>query len=338
MKRLSIVLALLLALMWALPAGAGQVFDAVKARGSLNCGVHTGIAGFAAPDDKGRWFGFDVDMCRAIAAAVFGDADKVRFIPLTAQQRFTSLQSRESDVLSRLTTWTLSRDTDQAVDFPIVTFFDGQGFLVRKKLGVKSVNGLNGATICVTLGTTTELGISEYFKARNMTYKIVSFQQNQETVSAYDAERCDALSTDRSATAAYRTTLRNPDDHVVLPETISYEPLALAVPENDSLWADVVRWTVFALIEAETMGIDSKNIDEKRKTAAGAAGRLLGKEGTLGKGLKLADDWAYAAIKQVGNYGEIYERNVGKGSRIMLDRGKNDLVSRGGLLYSPPFR
>jgi general L-amino acid transport system substrate-binding protein len=320
-------------------AFAGDEFDAVKARGELICGVHTGLPGFSAPDDKGVWKGLDADMCRVVAAAVFGDPNKVKFVPLTAQQRFTALQSGEIDMLSRNTTWTLSRDTALGLNFTVTTYYDGQGFLVRKKLGVKSALELGGATVCVQTGTTTELNLADYFRANKMELHSLTIEAYEEVTAAFVAGRCDVLTSDASQLATIRATdTPNPNDYVILPEIISKEPLAPAVRHGDDEWFDIVKWSIYATIEAEEKGLTSKNVDEAKSSADPTIKRLLGVTPGLGKDLGLDEAWAYNIIKQVGNYGEIYERNVGMDSKLQLPRGLNAQWTKGGLMYSPPFR
>jgi general L-amino acid transport system substrate-binding protein len=343
MKRTKqqIVAALGVILGTALAAGsatAGPMLDKVKQNG-LVCGVSTGVAGFSIADSQGKYTGLDVDVCRALAAAVTGDANKVRFVPLSAQQRFTALQSGEVDVLSRNTTWTLQRDTQLGLNFAPVTFYDGQGFMVPKSLGVKSAKELNGATICVQPGTTTELNLADYFRANKLQFKPVVIEKLDEVEAAYFSGRCDAYTTDKSGLASTRLTKApKPEDHIILPETISKEPLAPAVRHGDDEWYDVVKWTVYALIEAEERGVGQKNVDEMTKSDDPNVKRLLGTTPGMGKALGLDDKWAYNAIKQVGNYGEIFDRNVGKDSPIKLERGLNDLWTRGGLMYAMPIR
>jgi general L-amino acid transport system substrate-binding protein len=321
------------------PAYAGPTLDAVKARGYVTCGVNTGLAGFSAPDDKGVWRGLDVDVCRAVAAALFGDAQKVRFVPLTAQQRFTALQSGEIDVLSRNTTWTSQRDIELGINFTGVDYYDGQGFLVAKNLGVKSAKELNGATICVLAGTTTELNLTDYFRANKMNYKPVVIEKNEELAQAFLANRCDAITSDSSQLAAVRASFaRNPDDYVILPEIISKEPLGPAVRHGDDQWFDLVKWSLFAMLDAEEKGITSQNVDTFKNSPDPEIKRILGITPGQGKPMGVDDRWAYNIIKQVGNYGESFERNVGKGSKLKLDRGLNALWKNGGLMYGMPIR
>ncbi len=320
-------------------ANAGPTLDAVKAKGFVQCGVNAGLPGFSNPDEKGNWVGLDVDVCRAVAAAVFGDASKVKFTPLSAKERFTALQSGEIDVLSRNTTWTFVRDNALGLDFAGVVYYDGQGFMVRKNLGVKSARELNGASVCVITGTTTELNLGDYFRTNDMKYRPVVYEKGDETVAAYDAGRCDVFTTDRSQLAGQRIKLKKPEDHVVLPETISKEPLGPVVRHGDNQWGDIVRWSLNAMIVAEEKGITSKNVDgTKAKSKDPEIKRLLGVEADLGKKLGLSNDWAYNIIKKVGNYGEVYNRNVGPDTPLKLERGINQLWSKGGILYAPPMR
>jgi len=323
-------------------AQAGKDLDAVKARGTLICGVNTGVAGFAQPDDKGKWTGLDVDVCRATAAAIFGDAEKVKYVPTTAQQRFTALQSGEVDILSRNTTWTLQRDTALGLDFTGVNYYDGQGFMVAKKLGVKSAKELNGATVCVQPGTTTELNLADYFRANKMTFKPVVIEKVEEIRAAFYAGRCDVYTTD--ASGLYSTRAANTpaplkaDDFIVLPEIISKEPLGPAVRQGDNQFADIVRWALYAMVEAEEYGITSKNVDEMTKSENPTIRRILGVTPGMGKALGVDEKWVYTIIKQVGNYGESFDRNVGMGSPLKIERGLNALWTKGGLQYAPPIR
>lgn len=320
-------------------ATAGPTLDGVKSRGVVTCGVNTGLAGFGIPDRQGDYRGLDADTCRAIAAAVLGDAKKVKFVPATAQQRFTLLQSGEIDVLTRNTTWSLLRDTEQGFTFAPVTYYDGQGFIVPKKLGLKSAKELDGATICVQPGTTTELNLADYFRTNHMSFKPLVIEKLDEVENAYFAGRCDAYTTDRSGLAASRAAKApNPDDHVILPDVISKEPLAPAVRHGDDEWFAIVKWTIFAMIGAEEKGISSENVDTMTKSDDPEVKRMLGVAPGMGKALHLDEKWAYTIIKQVGNYGEIFERNVGKASPLKLDRGLNNLWTQGGLMYAMPFR
>jgi general L-amino acid transport system substrate-binding protein len=315
-----------------------KTLDAVKQRGSLSCGVNVGLAGFSQPDDKGNWTGLDVDYCKAIAAAVLGDEKKVKYVPTTAKERFTALQSGEIDVLVRNTTWTMSRDSTLGLAFVGVNYYDGQGFMVKKSLGVKSAKELNGATVCVQTGTTTELNLADYFKVSNMTYKPVVFEKLDETVQAYLAGRCDVYTTDQSGLYSIRVQQPKPDDHVVLPEIISKEPLGPSVRQGDSQWFSIVKWVHYALLNAEELGVTKANVDQMASSTNPDIKRLLGKEGDFGKGIGLDNDWAVKIIKAVGNYGEVFDRNVGSGSRLNIDRGLNKQWNKGGLQYAAPVR
>ncbi|MGB3178468.1 MAG: amino acid ABC transporter substrate-binding protein [Albidovulum sp.] len=319
-------------------ASAGTLDD-VKARGELVCGVNTGLVGFAAPDANGNWEGFDVAICKAVAAAVLGDASKVKYVPTTSETRFTALASGEIDMLTRNTTWTFSRDVDLKFTFVGVNYYDGQGFMVRKDLGVSSAKELDGATVCIQTGTTTELNLADYFKVNNMTYQPVAIQTNAEGEQQYLAGACDAYTTDASGLAATRAVFADPENHVVLPEIISKEPLGPLVRHGDDQWADINMWTLNALIAAEEYGITSANIEELAKgTNNPEINRMLGTEGDLGAMLGLDKDWAKRAIAASGNYGEIFAANIGESSPIGLARGLNAQWTQGGLLYSPPFR
>ena len=317
-------------------AGAGTL-DTIKARGALICGSNPGLAGFALPDDRGVYKGLDVDLCRAIAAAIFNDPNKVKFLPINAKDRPTILASGEIDVLIRNTTWTMSREI-AGMFFTGINYYDGQGFMVRKKLGVDSALKLDGASICVQQGTTTELNLADYFRANNMKFEPVVFATDDETVKAYDSGRCDAYTTDASGLYAERLKLSAPNDHIVLPEIISKEPLGPSVRKDDINWFQIVQWAHFALLTAEELGVTQANVDEKLQSPSPEIRRLLGVEGDFGKNLGLTNDWAYRMIKAVGNYGESFERNVGQGSPIKIRRGLNDLWSKGGLQYAPPIR
>jgi general L-amino acid transport system substrate-binding protein len=320
-------------------AYAGKELDAIKARGQLICGVSTGVAGFASADSQGKWTGIDVDLCRAVAAAIFGDADKVKYVPTTAQQRFTALQSGEVDLLARTTTYTLTRDTALGFDFTGVNYYDGQGFMVNKKLGVKSAKELNGATVCVQPGTTTELNLADYFRANKMTFKPVVIEKIEEVRAAFFAGRCDVFTTDASGLYATRAAnAPTPDDYIILPEIISKEPLGPVVRHGDNQFADIVRWALFAMIEAEEYGITSKNIDEMMKSDNPTIKRILGVTPGMGKALGVDEKWVYNIVKQVGNYGESFDRNVGMGSPLKIARGQNELWTKGGLQYAPPIR
>jgi general L-amino acid transport system substrate-binding protein len=339
MKTSSMLTAIGAALAFCATAQAGPTLDAVKKNGFLTCGVSTGLQGFSLADSQGRYAGLDVDVCRMVAAAVLGDAGKVKYVPLSSQQRFTAIQSGEVDILSRTTTWTLQRDTQLGLNFAPVVFYDGQGFMVPKKLGLKSAKELKGATVCVQPGTTTELNLADFFRANKIDFKPVVIEKLEEVEAAYFSGRCDAYTTDRSGLAATRIgKAPNPDDHVILPEVISKEPLAPAVRHGDDEWFDIVKWTVYAAIEAEEDGITSKNVEEKTKSDDPNVKRLLGVTPGMGKAMGLDEKWAYNIVKQVGNYGEVFDRNVGKDSPLKLERGLNDLWTKGGLMYSMPVR
>ena len=304
----------------------------------VKCGVSQGLPGFSNADAAGNWTGVDVDVCRAVAAAVLGDSGKVKFSPLTAKERFTALSSGEVDILSRNTTWTLSRDADLNLTFVGVNFYDGQGFMVRKSSGITSTNGFkNGISVCTNTGTTTELNMRDFFNSKKISYEPVAFEKADEVVQAYDAGRCDTYTTDKSGLAAQRTKMKNPDEHIVLPETISKEPLGPAVRHGDQVWEDIVRWSLFAMIEAEEYGITSANADSMTTSENPAIKRLVGSEGELGTLLGVDNNWSLNIIKQVGNYGESYKRNIGD-TGILPDRGPNALWTKGGLLYVAPAR
>jgi general L-amino acid transport system substrate-binding protein len=320
-------------------AQAGPTLDKVKQHGYVTCGVNTGLAGFSMADREGHYTGLDVDTCRAVAAAVLGDATKTKFVPATAQQRFALLQSGEIDLLTRNTTWTLTRDADLGFNFAPVTYFDGQGFMVAKKAGVKSAKELDGATVCVQSGTTTELNLADYFRRNKISFKPLVIEKLDEAENAFFSGRCDAYTTDRSGLAASRAgKAANPADYVILPEVISKEPLAPAVRHGDDEWFDIVKWSVFAMIDAEEEGVTSANVDAMKKSDDPEVQRMLGTVPGMGKSLHIDDSWAYNIIKQVGNYGEVFDRNVGKDSPLKLDRGLNALWTNGGLMYAMPIR
>ncbi|MGX0876305.1 general L-amino acid transport system substrate-binding protein [Roseovarius sp. MBR-154] len=321
-------------------ASAAATLDDVKARGKLNCGVTTGLVGFAAPDANGVWEGFDVAVCRAVAAAVLSDANAVEFVPTTGKTRFTALASGEIDMLARNTTWTFSRDTDLKFDFVGVNYYDGQGFMVPKALGVSSAKELDGATVCIQTGTTTELNLADYFRKNNMNYEPVPIETNAEGQQQYLAGACDTYTTDASGLASTRAAFENPTEHVILPEIISKEPLGPLVRHGDNEWGDIVRWTLNALITAEEFGVTSANVEELASgpTDSPEVNRLLGTEGNLGEMIGLDADWAKRALAAVGNYGEVFERNIGEKTPIGLARGLNAQWTDGGILYSPPFR
>src|SRR5689334_14143025 len=338
MKRAVTTFALAAGLAVAASAASAQTLNTVKQRGVVNCGANGSIAGFGLPDAQGNWTGLDVDLCRAVAAAIFNDPTKVKFVPLTAKDRFTALQSGEIDLLARNTTWSMSRDTSLGLNFTGVNYYDGQGFIVRKALKVNSALELNDAAICVQQGTTTELNLADYFRANKMKLKTVTFATADEAVKAYDASRCDAYTTDASGLAGERLRLANPDDHVVLPEIISKEPLGPAVRHGDDQWFDIVKWTHFAMVNAEELNITKANVDDMMKSDNPDVKRLLGTEGKYGEALGLTNDWAVRILKHVGNYGEVFEKNVGQGSPLKIARGLNALWSKGGLQYAPPVR
>jgi general L-amino acid transport system substrate-binding protein len=336
LKALAAAAALIVA---STPVLAGPTFDQVKAKGFVQCGVNLGLYGFSAPDDKGNWSGLDVDSCRAVAAAMFGDASKVKFTPLSAQQRLPALQSGEIDMLARNTTWTLTRDTANGLNFTVVNYYDGQGFMVPKKLGVKSARDLNGATICVLPGTTTEQNLSDFFRASKLSFKPVVIEKNEELNSAFFSGRCDAISSDASQLAAIRANESpKPEDFVILPDLISKEPLAPVVRQGDDQWMDLVRWSLNAMVAAEEKGVTSKNLDQMLVSADPEIKRLLGVTPGNGKALGVDETWALNIVKQVGNYGESFERNVGKGSKLKIERGLNALYTQGGLMYAQPFK
>ena len=337
MKTISLLAgAVSIALCGVAMAQAPSTLDAVKAKGHVQCGVNTGLAGFSQPDSKGVWKGLDIDLCRGVAAAVFGDANKVRYTPLTAVQRFTALQSGEIDILARNTTWTVSRDASLGMNFVGVNYYDGQGFMVPKKLNVSSAKQLNGATVCVQPGTTTELNLSDYFRSNRMTFKPVVIEKLDEVLNAYFSGRCDVYTTDVSGLVSTRgTRAPNPADHLILPEVISKEPLGPAVRHGDDRWFDIVKWTLFATIEAEEMGLTSKNIDQQAGSKDPAVQRFVGATGDFGKMMGLDNRWAFNIIKQVGNYGESFESNL---KPLGFERGLNQLWNKGGILYAPPIR
>ena len=321
-------------------AQAGATLDAVKKKGFVQCGVSDGLPGFSVPDATGKILGIDADVCRALAAAVFGDATKVKFSQLNAKERFTALQSGEIDVLSRNTTMTSSRDAGMGLKFPgFITYYDGIGFLVNNKLGVKSAKELDGATICIQAGTTTELNVSDYFRSNGLKYTPITFDTADESAKGLEAGRCDVLTTDQSGLYAQRIKMAHPDEFVVLPEVISKEPLGPLVRKGDDEWFSIVKWTLFAMLNAEEMGITSQNVEEQAKSSKNPdVARLLGADGDYGKDLKLRKDWVVQIVKQVGNYSEVFERNIGQGSVLKIKRGLNALWSNGGIQYAPPVR
>lgn len=320
------------------PAKADGTIDIIKKRGQLVCGVNTGNPGFAQPDSKGTYTGFEVDQCRAVAAAITGKADNVKFVPLTSQNRFTALQSGEVDMLARSATWSLTRESTLNLAFPVVTFYDGQAFMVSKKLGVKSAKALKGATVCALTGSTSELNLADFSRANHLDIKPVSYDSLDGARDAFLGNRCDAYTTDMSGLAATRAAIANADDYVILPEVISKEPISVAVRQDDPAFLHAVRWTMYALIEAEELGITAATVDQHMKDENPETKRLLGATPGLGTSMGLTDSWAADAIRQVGNYGEIFERNVGIKTPLKLERGLNDQWSKGGLVYAPPFR
>jgi general L-amino acid transport system substrate-binding protein len=326
------------AMMSANASAAESTLDKVLSQGFVSCGVSTGLPGFSNPNAKGEWEGIDVEFCQAVAAAVLGDKTKVKYVPLTAKERFTALQSGEIDVLSRNTTWTLQRDTALGLNFVGVNYYDGQGFMVKKDLGITSAKELDGASVCVQSGTTTELNLADYFRKEGMSYKPVVFDTAAQTSKGFDSGRCDALTTDQSGLYALRLNLADPNSAAVLPEIISKEPLGPVVRQDDDKWFNVTKWTLFAMINAEEYGITSKNADEMLKSSDPNIKRILGQDGPKGSGLGIRDDWGYQIIKQVGNYGESFERTVGTGSPLQISRGVNALWNAGGFQYAPPIR
>ena len=338
MKRVSLVFTLAIAAGFAAQPAGAQTLKTIKDRGQLSCGVSQGLPGFSTPDDKGNWTGLDVDICRALAAEIFDDPTKIKFVPLSAKDRFTALQSGEIDVLSRNTTWTLSRDTALGANFTGVTYYDGQGFMVKKSLKVNSALELSNASVCVQTGTTTEQNLADYFKSNNMKYEVIAFGTNDEAVKAYESGRCDVFTDDVSGLYADRLKLSNPADHVVLPEVISKEPLGPMVRHGDDQWFDVVKWTLFAMVGAEELGVTQKNVDEMAKSDKPELKRAFGTDGNLGEQLGLTKDWVSRIVKATGNYGESFERNVGSSSKLQIARGLNNLWNKGGIQYAPPIR
>lgn len=338
MKSLKVLLATAVITTGGIATASATTLEDVKAKGFVQCGVSTGLGGFAAPNDAGEWAGFDVDMCRAVAAAVFGDPDAVKFTPTTSKERFTALQSGEIDVLARNTTWTFSRDVNLGFEFVGVNYYDGQGFMVPKDLGVTSALELDGASVCIQTGTTTELNLADFFRANNMSFDSVVVETSDEARTAYDAGRCDVYTTDASGLAAQRATLSDPSAHVLLPEIISKEPLGPLVRHGDNQWGDIVRWTLNAMVIAEELGVTTANMEEMKGSTNPEVLRLLGVEGDMGEQLGLEADWASNVIASVGNYSESFERNVGVDTPLGLERGLNALWKDGGILYSPPMR
>jgi len=319
-------------------ANANQTRENVVKRGSLNCGVSQGVPGFSNADASGKWTGLDVDFCRALAAAVLGDPNKVKYTPLSAKDRFEVLKAGDIDVLARNTTWTLARDGGLAVDFVGVNFYDGQGFMVRKAANINSAKKLNNVKVCLETGTTTELNLRDYFNANKLKYEQIGFTKSDDAIAAYDAGRCEVYTTDKSGIAANRTKTKNPADHIILPETISKEPLGPVVRGNDENWANIARWTLNVMIEAEEYNVTKTNIDSLKSSTDPVIKRLLGLEGDLGKSLNLDNSWSYNIVKMVGNYGESYEANVGTKTPVNLPRALNASWRKGGILYAPPVR
>jgi general L-amino acid transport system substrate-binding protein len=336
MKRGILMFGVAFALGLVADAANAQTLKTVKDRGSLICGVSQGLPGFSNPDDKGTWTGFDVDFCRAVAAAIFNDPSKVKFTPLSTTDRFEPLKSGEIDMLSRNTTWSLSRDA--VFNFAGVTYYDGQGFMARKALKVNSALELNGASACTQTSTTTELNLADYFRANNMKYEVIPFRTADEAIKAYESGRCDVFTTDVSQLYAVKLKLSNGNDHVILPEIISKEPLGPVVRHGDDQWFDVVKWVHFAMLNAEELGVSSKNVDEALKSNMPEIRRLMGTEGAFGEQLGLTKDWVARIVKHAGNYGEVFERNLGTGSRLGISRGLNRLWTKGGIQYAPPIR
>jgi len=338
MKRLATAFAIAMLLALGAQPAWSQTLKTVKDRGQLICGANGTLAGFGRPDPQGNWTGFDVDFCRAMSAAIFNDPAKVKFVPLTADNRFTALKSRQVDVLVRNTTWTMSRDTTLGIDFAAINYYDGQGFIVHKSLNVSSALELDNASVCVQEGTTTVLNLADYFNSHHMNLKAVKFVTADEAVKAYDTGRCDSYTTDSSGLYGERLRLANPSDNIVLPEIISKEPLSPAVRQGDDAWEDLVRWVHYAMLNAEEFGVTKANVDEQLKSPNPEIRRLLGVEGQFGQSMGLTNDWAYRVIKYIGNYGESFERNVGQGSPLKIARGLNALWTKGGLQYGLPIR
>lgn len=317
---------------------SADTLDSVKKKGFVSCGVSTGIPGFSATDSSGQWKGIDVDFCKAVAAATLGDASKVKYVSLTAKERFTALQSGEIDLLSRSTTWTHTRDTSLGLNFAGINYYDGQGFLVSKDIGVKSALELDGATVCIQAGTTTELNLTDYFKANGMSYKAVTYDTSDQTIQGFKKGRCDVVTSDQSQLYGLRIKLKDPNSVMVLPEVISKEPLGPVVRQGDDKWFNIVKWSLYAMLDAEENGVSKANVDSMKSSKNPAVKRLLGMSGKAGENLGLSSSWAYNIIKQVGNYGESFEKNVGKGSALKIARGQNALWKDGGLMYSMPIR
>jgi len=323
---------------FAATAASAQTLKAVQDRGQLTCGVSEGLPGFSAKDGQGQWSGLDVDFCRALAAAIFNDATKVEFVPLSVDNRFATLQSKKIDILSRNSTWTMGREADLGLVFPAVNYYDGQGFMIRNSLKMESALELADKSICLKSGTTTELNLADYFRNNRLSYKAVTFHSAEEALKAYEEGKCESLTSDVSQLYALRTTLGTPRDHVILPDIISKEPLGPVVRQDDVQWFNIVKWTQFAMVNADELGVGRRNFDEAIKSEKPSVRRLLGLEGNFGKQIGLANDWAARIIRLVGNYGEVFERNVGTGSKLGIPRGLNQLWDKGGIQYAPPIR
>ncbi len=334
-KRSVAALALMV---FAATAASAQTLNTVRARGQLICGVSQGLPGFSIADGKGQWAGLDVDFCRALSAAIFNDVSKVQFVPLSADERFTALQSKKIDVLSRNSTWTMGREAELGLIFAAVNYYDGQGFMVRKALNINSALELADKKICTLSDTTTELNLADYFRNNHLAYKVEKFSSADEALKAYEGQKCDSLTSDVSQLYAQRTKLGTPRDHIILPDVISKEPLGPVVRQDDVQWLNIVKWTYFAMVNADELGVSRANIDEAMKSQKPSVRRLLGLEGDFGERVGLTKDWAARAIRLVGNYDEVYERNVGTGSKLGIPRGLNNLWSRGGIQYAPPIR
>ncbi len=338
MKFINAVACLIAVLALATFGASAQTLKTVKERGTLNCGVNTGLFGFSAPDDKGNWVGFDVDLCKAIAAAIFNDATKVKYTPLTTENRFSALQSGSVDVLSRNSTWTISRETPLGLNFAAVSYYDGQGFLVPRNLKIESALELDGKSICTQAGTTTELNLADYFRNNKMKYEMIVAPSPSEMLKAYESGRCVVLTSDVSQLYAERLKLAKPDDHIILPEIISKEPLGPVVRQGDDQWLNIVKWTHFAMLDAEELGVSSRTIDQALKSEKPDVKRLVGTDGNYGQQIGLTNDWVVWVVRLVGNYGEVFERNVGTGSKLGIPRGLNNLWNNGGIQYAPPIR
>ena len=338
MKLSTLVLAVTASFMAAGIASAKSTLESVKAKGFVQCGVSTGLPGFSTAGGDGKWSGIDAEYCQAVAAAVFGDHNKVRYTPLTAKERFTALSSGEVDILNRNTTWTMLRDTQLGITFAGVNYYDGQGFLVSKKLGVSSASEMNGASFCIQAGTTTELNLADFFRSKGMKFTAITYDTSAQSKDGFEQGRCNALTSDQSQLAAIRSQLKNPDSAVILPDVISKEPLGPVVRQGDDQWFKIVRWTHFALLNAEELGVTQANVTSMKSSSNPGVRRLLGVEGDFGVKLGLSNDWALNVIKSVGNYGEVFRRNVGAGSILGLPRGINNLWNNGGVQYAPPVR